>query len=247
MLSVNSLTASFGDLKILNDISFSVETGGTVGIIGPNGSGKTTLFNTISGFVKNSSGEILLNNLPIQHFTPDKRAKNGLCRVFQNPGIFKQLTLEQNIILVLTANWSLFKTLIPLVGSVKNKLIEQAHEYLKLVGLEEKSKDLAGSLSGGQMRLLEMARALASNADVYLLDEPTAGVSPKLKDQVSKAISKIISLKKAVLVIEHDMNFIRSFVDRIIVLEQGRIFMDNTPENVMKSEKLREIYFGSSV
>ena len=246
MLKVQNLSVSFSDNKILHDINFEVSLGSTVGIIGPNGSGKTTLFNSLCGYVNTSGGLISINNINISESAPHKRANAGICRVFQSPGIFKQLSLIENLIISLTAKDSIVNTIFPIIGSRKSELTEKAIHYLKLVSLDQNPNQKAGSLSGGQMRLLEMARALSMESLVYLLDEPTAGVSPKLKDQVSEAIRQIMQLGKIVLVIEHDMNFIRSFVERIIVLDQGSIFMDDLPENVMKSERLKDIYFGSA-
>jgi ABC-type branched-subunit amino acid transport system ATPase component len=246
MLSVQNLSVSFGENKILHNINLDASLGSTIGIIGPNGSGKTTLFNAICGYVSSATGKISVNNIDISVLPAHQRANAGICRVFQSPGIFKELSLVENLIISLTAKDSITKSLIPIVGSRKSELLDNAMYYLSLVSLEKNPNQKAGALSGGQMRLLEMARALSMQSLVYLLDEPTAGVSPKLKDQVSEAIRQIMQLGKIVLVIEHDMNFIRSFVERIVVLDQGTIYMDDLPDNVMKSERLKDIYFGSA-
>lgn len=244
MLSVNSLSVTFGQTKILSDLSFSVQKGETVGIIGPNGSGKTTLFNSLCGFIQPSAGTVIFKGEPLLTLPPYERARRGIGRVFQNFGIFKNLTAEENIILALESSLSLFQSLVPSPKRMK-RLREEAGHYLDSVSLGDKRGVQAGSLSGGQMRLLEIARIIALNAELFLLDEPTAGVSPRLKEDVSKAISTLIDLGKTVLVIEHDMNFIKSFVQRIIVLEQGKVFMDDKPQTVMESRELREIYFGA--
>jgi ABC-type branched-subunit amino acid transport system ATPase component len=117
-------------------------------------------------------------------------------------------------------------------------------EFLKEVKLETKADSKAGSLSGGQMRLLEIIRTLAFGADLFLLDEPTAGVSPRMKDDVAGLIKKLQGIGKTVLIIEHDINFIQKFCNRIIVLNEGRVVLDDTPELVRKNEQLKEIYFG---
>ena len=116
--------------------------------------------------------------------------------------------------------------------------------FLREVALEKKALDKAGSLSGGQMRLLEIVRTLALGADLFLLDEPTAGVSPRMKDDIAKSIKSLQALGKTVLIIEHDINFIQKFCDRIVVLEEGRVVLDDSPERVRNDVRLQEIYFG---
>ena len=243
MLSLSNIEVSFGATKILRGIS--AEFTSTTGIIGPNGSGKTTLFNAISGFAPLTKGNVLINNLDISTDAPDERARKGLGRVFQNFGIFRELTVQENVRLALSAKEHGWRTFIPSASHTR-VLNTKADEFLSSVGIVEKRFDKASNLSGGQMRLLEIARALAMDASVYLLDEPTAGVSPKLKGEVSRAIQLLISAKKTVLIIEHDMGFIRQFVERIIVLDQGVIVCDSTPDEVTKDPKVQEIYFGTS-
>jgi ABC-type branched-subunit amino acid transport system ATPase component len=169
----------------------------------------------------------------------------GLGRVFQNFGIFRELTVIENVNLALSAKESIWRTFIP-SPSHSRKIESHSESFLEAVGIVEKRNEKAANLSGGQMRLLEIARALAMDASVYLLDEPTAGVSPKLKTEVARAIKLLIDAKKTVLIIEHDMSFIRQFVDRIIVLDQGQIVADGEPETVTADPKVQEIYFGKS-
>ena len=116
--------------------------------------------------------------------------------------------------------------------------------YLKEIGLEAKAKEKAGTLSGGQMRLLEIVRTVALGADLFLLDEPTAGVSPRMKEDIVRTIKKLQELGKTVLIIEHDITFIQKFCDRIVVLEEGRVVLDDSPERVRTDDRLQEIYFG---
>ena len=241
MLEVKNIKASFGETSILNGISFSCDR--TAGIIGPNGSGKTTLFNVISGFTPATAGSVLINGIDVSRQSPDARARSGLSRIFQNFGVFKNLSVIDNVMLALSAKDSLLINFFP-SPSRKKIYREKADHYLHQVGLIEKRLDMASNLSGGQLRLLEIARAMAMDSAVYLLDEPTAGVSPKLKGQVASAIRLLIDAKKTVLIIEHDMAFIRSFVDRIIVLNQGVIVADGTPQTVVDDPIVREIYFG---
>jgi branched-chain amino acid transport system ATP-binding protein len=244
MLALSDLVISFGARVILNGLSCSIQAGETVGIIGPNGSGKTTLFNAISGLVPLNSGRIVLKDTEVQGLHPHQRAHLGLGRVFQNFGIFLEMTLAENVLLALESRSSLVRGLLPWSSSSK-ALKDEALSYLDQVGLAARAGEKAASLSGGQMRLLEIIRTLALGSDVFLLDEPTAGVSPRMKDDVANLIKKLQGLGKTVLIIEHDITFIQKFCGRIIVLNEGTIVLDNTPEKVRSDERLKEIYFGS--
>lgn len=243
LLSVADVSFAAGETKILNGISFKVARGEQVGIIGPNGSGKTTLFNCLSGFNIPQSGKITFNREEITELTPHERAQLGLGRVFQNFGVFKEMTVAENI---LTALETKEKFTLCCWGAHARTLRNRVDEHLEMVGLQNKAEQKAGSLSGGQMRLLEIVRAIAFGAELFLLDEPTAGVSPKMKDEVEGLLKKLSELNKTVLIIEHDMNFIQKLCQRILVLDSGKILLDDTPEKVRKSPVLQEIYFGTN-
>ena len=245
MLSVNNLKLQIGQIQILNGIDLQVREGETVGIIGPNGSGKTTLFNALSGFSMASSGSIFFREAEITFKPPFVRAALGLGRVFQNFGIFKEMTVLENVLTALEGRASAWSGLCPWSSATK-AYRKKALELLRQVGLESKANSKASSLSGGQMRLLEIVRTLAYGAELFLLDEPTAGVSPKMKGDVANLIVKLQSLGKTVLIIEHDLNFIQMFCQRIVVLDQGKVVLDDTPEKVRGSVLLQEIYFGGS-
>jgi branched-chain amino acid transport system ATP-binding protein len=190
MLKINDLRFAIGETQILNGVSFNIAAGETVGIIGPNGSGKTTLFNCISGFNIPQSGEITFRGVDITREPPHRRARHGLGRVFQNFGIFKELTLQENVILALESKQTLWDGLFPWSAANKRNKLE-ATQFLAQVGLAGKKNDRGSTLSGGQMRLLEMIRTLAYGAELFLLDEPTAGVSPKMKEEVEKLINRL--------------------------------------------------------
>ncbi|MEZ4753455.1 MAG: ABC transporter ATP-binding protein [Bdellovibrionota bacterium] len=244
MIEVKDVFFNIGATRILNGVSMHVKTAETVGIIGPNGSGKTTLFNCLSGFNIPQKGKILLNGKDITHERPFNRAKNGMGRVFQNPGIFREMTVHENVLTALESRSQSAAIYWPWSKKTREHNTE-AQEYIEMVGLGKKANDKAGSLSGGQMRLLEIVRSLAFGAEVFLLDEPTAGVSPKMKEDVAKLIRNLQEMNKTVLIIEHDINFIEKFCQRVVVLDVGQVVLDDSPDNLRNNEKLQEIYFGT--
>lgn len=243
MLTISELIVSFHTTRVLNGVTCSIKEGETVGVIGPNGSGKTTLFNAISGFAHSSAGAITLRGEEIQELLPHQRARRGLGRVFQNFGIFREMTLLENILLALESRRDTLPGFFP--WSKKTRALKDlAHNHLREIGLEAKALEKAASLSGGQMRLLEIIRTLALGADLFLLDEPTAGVSPRMKEEVASLIKRLQAMNKTVLIIEHDINFIQKFCNRIVVLNEGQVVLDDIPERARNDVRLQEIYFG---
>ena len=238
ILAVKDVSLAIQGHTILQKVSFNVMEGEVVGLIGPNGSGKTTLFNILSGFLKATEGSIVFKGEDITTLGPAQRSLKGIGRVFQNFGIFREMTLEENILVALEA-----------LPRERRLALGEFHrvtqETLTVAGLQEHAKKKAGSLSGGQMRLLEIARTLTCGKELFLLDEPTAGVSPKMTQQVSHLIGELKREGKTVLIIEHDLPFIRRICDRVIVLDIGQVVLTGTPEEVQKSKELREIYFGA--
>ncbi len=237
-LRLHNVSLNIGDAQILQKISFDVEQGEVVGIIGPNGSGKTTLFNVLSGFLKPTGGSVTLSGSDITTLAPAKRAGLGLGRVFQNFGVFRDMTLEENVLVALEA-----------LPKEKRKELGDLHAVvgstLAMASLTTCAKKKAGSLSGGQMRLLEIARTLSSGKELFLLDEPTAGVSPKMTSQVADLIRQLKKDGKTVLIIEHDLPFISRICDRVVVLDVGSVVLQGPPEEVKKSKELQQIYFGA--
>lgn len=243
ILSLKNVSYAVGEFPILKNVSFDIHEGSLTGLIGPNGSGKTTLFNCISGFSPISAGKIFFEGIDCTYLQADKRALKGLGRVFQNFGIFRDQTVLENMLVAFESKDSFLQSLIPNKQRL-NRYKIQSMDLLKKVSLDSKADNKAGSLSGGQMRLLEIIRTLAFGAKIFLLDEPTAGVSPRMKDDIINIIQQLKTLGKTIFIIEHDMNFIQSFVERIIVMDSGSIFMDDTPEKVMSDSRLQDLYFG---
>ena len=241
MLEVDNLVYSVGEQVILNELSLKASSGERVGIIGPNGSGKTTLFNCLSGFNSPSSGFIKFENQFVQKTNPSYRAKLGFGRLFQNFGIFREMTVGENLLVALES-----RRVSGLMGffTSRENFKPQIMEYLAKVGLDSKYDQKAGSLSGGQLRLLEIIRLIAFGAKIFLLDEPTAGVSPKMKGQILKALTEFVPKESIVLLIEHDINFIQGFCERVAVLDSGKVVLDGTIAEVRADKRLQEIYFG---
>lgn len=245
-LQVENLNVYFGQRQILKNISFDLKPGEIVGIIGPNGCGKTTLLNALSGFAKTNPGCILLEDKDISILPPYERARLGIGRSFQNAGIFKEMTLEENLMLVLERqarfpwHW--------MTSGHHRKIMQGAiEEALESVGLLNHKKLSAGLLSGGQLRLLEMARLKLEKKKILLIDEPTAGVAPVLRDALSKSIKSLAQEHgHSILLVEHNLQFMFDLADRVIVLVDGEKYMEDAPEILRKDRKLQEVYFGAN-
>lgn len=239
LLATSHLSLSIQGQQILSGVSMHADEGEVVGLIGPNGSGKTTLFNALSGFLLPTSGTIHFKGQDITRLPPYKRALLGIGRVFQNFGIFREMTLAENVLVALEA--------LPKEERKKlGDLHRVVHETLAMVGLESHAKAKAGSLSGGQMRLLEIARTCMSGKELFLLDEPTAGVSPKMTGQVADLIRNLKGQGRTVLIVEHDLPFISRICDRVIVMDSGRVVLTGNPQEVKQSKELQELYFGAN-
>lgn len=244
MLTVENIFVKFDKSAILHDISFSLKPGEIVGLIGPNGSGKTTLLNALSGFTDVDAGTITYKDDDITALQPSERSKRGIGRSFQAAGVFKEMTLEENLVIALE-----HARKFPWWWKFSHEFREKADmivdETLKKVDLHAHKHSLAGVLSGGQLRLLELMRLHLGCADLLLIDEPTAGVSPVMKKVLAKTLHELAQENNRTLVIvEHDLKFLFELVDRVIVLVDGKIYMEGKPEEVAKDEKLKEVYFG---
>lgn len=246
LLELSEVVVEIGSMRIVDAVSLKVQQGEALGIIGPNGSGKTTLFNAINGFLPIREGKLFLSGKNVTSFSAHERACMGIARVFQNSGIFRDMTLEENMVIALETREKQYYPLFPWSAKYKKNL-EIARKLLEDVKLADKMKHKAASLSGGQMRLLEICRALAFGAELFLLDEPTAGVSPRMKDEVVAFITRLKQLGKTVMIIEHDITLIQRFCERIVVLDAGKVVMDGSPAVVRESPALQQIYFGASI
>ena len=226
MLSLNNLSKSFGGVKAVNKCTFEIKKNTITSLIGPNGAGKTTVFNIISGLTNPDSGTIRLENKNIAGFPPHKIAKSGVSRTFQLTKVFRNLSVRDNMLIAKKTN----------DDEIKN--------MLKSVYFEKPLDTIASELSYGQQRLLELARALLMPHKLLMLDEPTAGVNPGVRQEFKTILRNLKKEGKTVLLIEHDMEFVMNISDNIIVLNEGRVLMEGKPKDVVKDKRVLEAYLG---
>ncbi len=247
-LVVRDLTQQFGGLTALNKVNMKVDVGEIVGVIGPNGAGKTTLFNIITGVYTPTSGEVYLNGERIDGKKPYEITELGFARTFQNIRLFKQLPAIDNVIVAmrLRSKCTLFDQLF----NTKNKKaemaaqMEKAEEILRIMDLENYKFDLPGSLPYGEQRRLEIARAMATDAKILLLDEPAAGMNEQETSALVKTVRHLNEMGYTIIIIEHDMKFIMNICERIYVLNHGELIAEGVPDEIKKNPDVIEAYLG---
>lgn len=247
LLSVENLERSFGGVKAVQNCDFTVEKGSITGLIGPNGAGKTTVFNMLTGFLRPDKGRITFDGVEIAGLEPHAIARMGITRTFQLLRIFPKLSALENVMIAVPGNdeHPLDRMFFPLrVRSSEKMRKEKAETLLRTVGLWEKKDLPAGSLSYGQQKLLDIARCLATDAKLILLDEPVAGVNPVLREKIKNILLDLKRQGRTVLVIEHDMSFVMGMCDTIVVLDHGEEIAIGTPASIKKNRKVIAAYLG---
>ena len=249
ILEINNLSKYFGGLAAVSDCSIKVKRGTITGIIGPNGSGKTTLFNLIAGNLKTSKGKVIFNNEDITNLPSYELFSKGLLRTFQIAHEFTNLTVLENLMMV-PGNQSgeklLNALLKPNIVKKEEELVRnKAYEVIEFLNLKHLANELAGNLSGGQKKLLELGRTMMVDAKLVLLDEVGAGVNRTLLKDIGTSIQRLNKEKGYTFcMIQHDMDFISRLCDPVIVMAEGSVLFQGTSDEVKKNEKVIESYLG---
>ena len=248
-LKVTNLKKSFGGLKAVDVQSLSLNTNELTSIIGPNGAGKTTFFDLISGFQDSDEGKVYLNEKNITRSQPYSIARLGMIRTFQLTKVFDRMTVLENMMFSASTvnNDSFIKSLIrlPSQKTIEKNIKEKSFEIMKDLNIDHMANSYARELSGGQKKLLELGRSIINDPGILLLDEPLAGVNPKLAEEILQIILNPSGKGISILMVEHNIEAVMKISQRVIVLAEGMVIADDTPENVRTDEKVIEAYLGS--
>ncbi len=252
-LEVTNLRKTFGGVVAVDDTSFSVERGSITGLIGPNGAGKSTTFNCITGVHAPDSGDVRFEGEDITGLKPNQIAERGLVRTFQIARELSEMTVLENMLLAFANQQgeALWRSVTPgmrkRVVEEERAFLERVWEILELFEIDHLAHEEAGNLSGGQRKLLELSRALLTDPEMLLLDEPMAGVNPSLEKKLLERIHELRSQGYTFLLVEHDMDVIMENCEHVVVMHQGRVLAEGPPEAIQADEQVIEAYLGGEV
>ncbi len=247
LLEVNAVRKQFGGLVAVNDVSFAINAGDIVGLIGPNGAGKSTTFNLVTGVLPLTSGEVRFRGEPIGGLRSREIARRGVSRTFQHVKMIPDMTVLENVAIggYLHSSNGTARAVLRLDRAEERELFRDAERQLARIGMADKMHELGGNLALGQQRLMEIARALATDPSLLLLDEPAAGLRHKEKQALAGVLRQLKAEGMSILLVEHDMDFVMGLVDRIVVMEFGMRLLEGTPAQVQASPKVRAAYLGT--
>ncbi|MFB6205782.1 MAG: ABC transporter ATP-binding protein [Haloglomus sp.] len=248
LLETDGLSKNFGGIEALNDVDVTIEAGELVGLIGPNGAGKTTFFNCVTGFLEPTAGQVRFDGRDVTGMAPEELAHEGLVRSFQHSRIVTTLSVRDNVRLAASGHPG-ERTVPALLGTDsvserEEEVTERAEELLERFDLVDRADEYGGRLSGGQRKILEIARALVLEPDLLMLDEPYAGIDEKTVGEISSYIEELNEEGMTFLVIEHGLESLVELVDRLVVLNQGEVLADGPTEAVVQNEQVIKVYTG---
>ncbi|MFC7133168.1 MULTISPECIES: ABC transporter ATP-binding protein [Salinibaculum] len=253
LLEVQNLRKSYGGITAVDGVTFDVTAGSMTGLIGPNGAGKSTTFDLITGVQEPDSGQVVFDGTDVTGFRPYQAVERGLVRTFQIARELDEMTVLENVMLAPQdqVGEKLWRSVTPGVRdgviAQETELRERAWDMLDFFEIDHLAEEEAGSLSGGQRKLLEMARVLMTDPDMVLLDEPLAGVNPSLEEKLLERLHELRDDGYTFLLVEHDMDVIMNHCDPVIVMHQGQVLVTGSPETVQNDERVLEAYLGGEV